>query len=49
MSTHTSRSGGEARNDGNPELPLSAEQEARAMRLHRDATIVDGTALDYTL
>ena len=49
MRSHTSRSGGEARNDGNPELPLSAEQEARAMRLHRDATIVDGTALDYTL
>jgi membrane dipeptidase len=38
-----------ARNAGNRELPLDADREARAMRLHRDATIVDGTALDYTL
>ena len=49
MSSQLSRSSGKAKNGGNAELPLGAEQEARAVRLHREATIVDGTALDYTL
>jgi membrane dipeptidase len=48
VSSHASGSG-KAKNEGNRDLPLTAEQEARALRLHRDATIVDGTALDYTL
>jgi len=38
-----------AKNTSNPELPLTAEQEARALRLHHDATVIDGTALAYTL
>lgn len=49
MSTRESRLRGTAKNAGNTEPALSAEQEARAVRLHRDATIIDGTALDYTL
>ena len=40
---------GTAKNTANWDLPLSAEQEARAQRLHKDALIVDGTALAYTL
>ena len=40
---------GTARNTENWEVPLPDEQEARAARLHRDATIIDGTALAYTL
>ena len=40
---------GKARNTQNLELPLPPEQEERALRLHREATIVDGTALAYTL
>jgi len=49
MSDHPSRFHDKAKNDSNAQLALDAEQEARAMRIHRDATIIDGTALDYTL
>ncbi len=49
MTVERSGTTGIAKNVRNRELPLDAEQEARAARLHRDATIVDGTALAYNL
>jgi len=47
--TAPSSAPGRAKNSANRDLSLSADAEARARRLHAEATIIDGTALAYTL